>query len=357
MREHRLRSTPNLRDSSSGGSDQGAPAAPAAAQQRPPAPRAPSCPAAPPPRRAPRGASITRQPLGGPRRAHAHVHDGAGTEQPLRWKVQPPGADATAYLTVTSAPRAPALYFYKLFMVCSILGGFLCTFASPFVAEPLRHKLLMVLAVAVGWNALCGIGQVVRMLGATLRLRRKVVNAAVAKRGAKALLDYEPGHRDQGLYTRLIVAPAMINHVFIIPNYKEDLETLSGTLNQLASHPSASGYTIVLAMEANEAGGVDKAVQLQEAFRGCFRSVLYTIHTMQHGEMPGKASNVNAAVRQFYSLAKGDKDSYMLTIIDADALVPYLYVQELDAKAAQVRRLGWDGMGCGSRPGAWDGMG
>jgi hypothetical protein len=249
-------------------------------------------------------------------------------------------ADATAYLTVSlqSHSRPPALYFYKLFLVLAVLGGLVCTFASPFVAEPLRHHLLMILAIAVGCNAVCGVGQAIRMLGATLRLRRSLVNAAGGRRGAKVLLDREPARscRDQGLHTRLIVQPAALNHVFIIPNYKEDLETLSATLGQLASHPAASSYTVVLAMEANEAGAVNKARKMQESFQSCFRSVVHTVHTMQQGEMPGKASNVNAAVRQFYPLAKGDKDSYMLTVIDADALVPHLYIQELDAKAAQV---------------------
>jgi hypothetical protein len=33
--------------------------------------------------------------------------------------------------------------------------------------------------------------------------------------------------------------------------------------------------------------------------------------------MPGKSSNVNSAVRQFYHMVSGDRSSYMLTIIDA----------------------------------------
>ncbi|KAF8057861.1 CYP97C1 [Scenedesmus sp. PABB004] len=50
--------------------------------------------------------------------------------------------------------------------------------------------------------------------------------------------------------------------------------------------------------------------------------------------MPGKASNVNSAVRQFYHMAPGDRAAYMLTIIDADALVPFEYVQQLESASA-----------------------
>jgi hypothetical protein len=235
--------------------------------------------------------------------------------------------------------KAPDLYVYKLPLALAILSGFLCAFASPFVSPALRHKLLMVLVVAVSVNGFCGIGQVVRTLSATLRLRGKLMDPTLQPPSPKTLLDYEPsdsgGH--QGLRTRLLMPLTALNHVFIVPNYMEDIETLSATLSQLASHPTAGSYTIVLAMEAKEAEGLEKVSQLQSAFEGCFKCIVSTMHTMLHGEMPGKASNVNAAVRQFYPLAKGDKDSYMLTVIDADARVPYLYVQELESKAVQVR--------------------
>jgi hypothetical protein len=257
--------------------------------------------------------------------------------------------DPAAAAKVAAVPqsKAPELYFYKLPLALAILSGFLCTFASPFVSHELQHKLLMVLVVAVSVNGFCGIGQVVRTLSATLRLRGKLLDPALQPPSPKTLLDYEPsdsgGH--QGLRTRLLMPLTALNHVFIIPNYKEDIETLSATLANLGSHPTAGNYTIVLAMEAKEAEAVEKVNQLQASFEGCFKSIIYTMHTMQHGEMPGKASNVNAAVRQFYPQAKGDKDSYMLTVIDADARVPYLYVQELESKAVQVRAGGQGGQG------------
>lgn len=44
-----------------------------------------------------------------------------------------------------------------------------------------------------------------------------------------------------------------INYGFIIPNYKEEIELISETLEVLASHKRAkSHYLIFLAMEAHE---------------------------------------------------------------------------------------------------------
>jgi hypothetical protein len=251
--------------------------------------------------------------------------------------------DTNAAALVAAVPQSkpPNLYFYKLPLALSILSGFLCVFLSPFLSPDNKHRALMVLVAAVGFNGFCGIGQLIRMLTASMRLRSRLLDPALAPPSPKTLLDYEPnesaGHH--ALRTRLLTATTVLNHAFIVPNYAEDIETLSATLNHLASHPTAGNYTIVLAMEAKESTAVEKATTLQSTFDGCFKSIIYTMHTMQTGEMPGKASNVNAAVRQFYPQAKGDKDSYMLTVIDADARVPYLYVQELEAKAVQVNSI------------------
>lgn len=51
-----------------------------------------------------------------------------------------------------------------------------------------------------------------------------------------------------------------LNYAIIIPNYKEDIELLSETLNVLASHSRApQHYLVFLAMEAHEDGSQQKA--------------------------------------------------------------------------------------------------
>ena len=92
---------------------------------------------------------------------------------------------------------------------------------------------------------------------------------------------------------------------------------MNATLEALAGHQWANSYTILLAMESKEIGAAHKAAQLQEQFGCSFHSIMFTLHVLDPVEMPGKASNVNSAVRQFYHMASGDRSSYMLTIMDA----------------------------------------
>jgi hypothetical protein len=47
------------------------------------------------------------------------------------------------------------------------------------------------------------------------------------------------------------------------------------------------------------------------------QAVIYSLHEAAKGEMPGKASNVNAAVRNFVGHLCTDASTVMLTIIDA----------------------------------------
>ena len=89
-------------------------------------------------------------------------------------------------------------------------------------------------------------------------------------------------------------------------------------------------------MEAKEAYAEQKAAQLQEQYCLRFKSILFTLHSLDPAhEMPGKASNVNAAVRQFAAtVPPADRARYMLTVMDADALVPPAYVTQLEATTA-----------------------
>ncbi len=70
---------------------------------------------------------------------------------------------------------------------------------------------------------------------------------------------------------------------------------------------------------ALQVGAAHKAGQLQEQFGCSFHSIVFTLHVLDPAEMPGKASNVNSAVRQFYHMVTGDHGSYMMTIMDAGA--------------------------------------
>ncbi|KFA73127.1 hypothetical protein S40288_07489 [Stachybotrys chartarum IBT 40288] len=91
-----------------------------------------------------------------------------------------------------------------------------------------------------------------------------------------------------------------IIHAIVIPNYKEEMDTLKETLEVLASHPLAhSSYDVYLGMEQREVNGESKALSLIQEFVKKFRSIDYTIHPSDiPGEAAGKGSNMAWAARK-----------------------------------------------------------
>ncbi|GJN73168.1 hypothetical protein PLICBS_007244 [Purpureocillium lilacinum] len=117
-------------------------------------------------------------------------------------------------------------------------------------------------------------------------------------------------------------SPCSIIHAIIIPNYKEELDTLRETLEVLASHPQAHySYDIYLGMEHRETNAESKALGLIEEFSKRFRSIDYTLHPADiPGEAAGKGSNVGWAARKLsakYPMAA--RRDVIVTGIDADS--------------------------------------
>ncbi|EGY21734.1 hypothetical protein VD0002_g6205 [Verticillium dahliae] len=111
-------------------------------------------------------------------------------------------------------------------------------------------------------------------------------------------------------------------HAIIIPNYKEEVDTLRETLDVLASHPQAvNSYDIYLGMESREANCELKATSLIQEFLKKFRNITYTVHPSDiPNEAAGKGSNVAWAARmasQNYAFA--DRKDVIFTGIDADS--------------------------------------
>jgi hypothetical protein len=122
-------------------------------------------------------------------------------------------------------------------------------------------------------------------------------------------------------------------HLFVIPNYNENLELLENTIRILSTHPgSQQRYAILLAMEAAEVGGADKAYLIEEKFRSAFCWIGHTIHQLRAGELAGKGSNLNSAVQQLMQLewASAKPDCIMLTIMDSDTVLSAEYISGVD---------------------------
>ncbi len=135
-----------------------------------------------------------------------------------------------------------------------------------------------------------------------------------------------------------------VQHLVIIPNYKESLEVLSRTLNHLRQqHNAKSQISIVLAMEGGEPNSYRKALFLQRHFAAHFRNVYYTVHPRGLiGEMQCKSANLSWAVKWYFDKVVEpenlDIDNIVVTTMDADtrwhpkhfAALTYLFAASKD---------------------------
>lgn len=115
------------------------------------------------------------------------------------------------------------------------------------------------------------------------------------------------------------------HHLVIIPNYNEPLNILHRTLDRLALSQEAQRMTVVLAMEAAEPHAVDKAKQLQAAYKGMFAHLVYTLHPAGlPGEMQCKSANQAWAARWAKHYLVNEHgyplDYIIVTTMDADTL-------------------------------------
>ena len=86
-------------------------------------------------------------------------------------------------------------------------------------------------------------------------------------------------------------------HVVVIPNYKEPEETLARTLDTLAAQANKGNIVVVLAMEARDPLAHRTAGSLIARYGPHFLSMKYCTHSMAPGEVAGKSSNENWAMR------------------------------------------------------------
>lgn len=115
-----------------------------------------------------------------------------------------------------------------------------------------------------------------------------------------------------------------VHHVVIIPNYKEPIDILKRTLDQLKiQHNAKHQLSIILAMEGGEENSEQKARQLQQAYANDFANIYYTIHPRGLiGEMQCKSANQSWAARWYISQIvirhNLNIDNIVVTTMDAD---------------------------------------
>lgn len=126
-----------------------------------------------------------------------------------------------------------------------------------------------------------------------------------------------------------------IDHIIVIPTYKEPLSTLQRTLNALAkqSYPLKKLHIMLSFEEREGQEGQDKARQLEKEYGQTFGHVWTTHHPDIQGEVKGKSSNTSWGAHRAKELLI-DQEGYDLAKVtitseDADALFHHHYFASL----------------------------
>ncbi len=124
-----------------------------------------------------------------------------------------------------------------------------------------------------------------------------------------------------------------LNHIVIIPEYREPLHILRRTLTNLtkAEYPKEK-LVVVLATESKDPQAGETGRVLRKEFGGQFGRFILTRHVLHLGEVAGKSSNMAWAAKQVVAKLAGwkiPKDQCTVTSCDADALLHPKYFASL----------------------------
>jgi len=127
-----------------------------------------------------------------------------------------------------------------------------------------------------------------------------------------------------------------INHVIIIPHYKEPVEVLDDTLERLSvsSFPKKQIH-VVLGAEARDSEGLSKSEKLRKKYGEIFGNIWVSNHVLTEHEIVGKSSNMAACGRVVYEEIKKlgwDLKRTTVTSCDADSQLPQEYFSYLTYK-------------------------
>ena len=128
-----------------------------------------------------------------------------------------------------------------------------------------------------------------------------------------------------------------VNHIIVIPNYKEYLHKLRTTLHALSQQTfPTKRIFVVLAMEKREKEAQEKAQALINEFKDKFADIFSTFHEDAKGEVKGKSSNEAHAGREAYKKLIETKRVNIrfatVSSVDADSIFDKQYFSYLTYK-------------------------
>jgi len=118
---------------------------------------------------------------------------------------------------------------------------------------------------------------------------------------------------------------AKVHHVLIIPSYKETLEKMRTTIDNLAKQTlPLHQIHVILAMEEREKEAPEKVAAIVNEFKSKFGSLFATYHIDAPGEIKGKSSNESFSGKAVYAklFEQGNLDVDYATIssVDVDSM-------------------------------------
>ncbi|KAF1736463.1 hypothetical protein CRV24_002069 [Beauveria bassiana] len=158
----------------------------------------------------------------------------------------------------------------------------------------------------------------------TLHMERLSISTS----SVEPISDTEPSSMSESEEPKAI----SVIHAIVIPNYKEEIDTLRESLDVLACHPyAAMTYDVYLGMEQREVKGEAKALELIQEFGKKFRRMDYTLHPGDiPGEAAGKGSNMAWVAKKLsekYSMKT--RNNVVLTSMDSDSHLAAKYFAEV----------------------------
>lgn len=135
-----------------------------------------------------------------------------------------------------------------------------------------------------------------------------------------------------------------LQHIVIIPHWKEPYEVLKDTVERLkSSNYPTEKINIVMAAEARDEEGIKMSEKLKSIYGQYFGNFWVTSHVMQPGDLIGKSSNMSFASKEIYQKITDlnwDLEKVTITSCDADSQLPpdyfsnltYYYIFEEDRK-------------------------
>jgi len=100
-------------------------------------------------------------------------------------------------------------------------------------------------------------------------------------------------------------------HFVILPNYKENEETLSAGIESIKNQSigASKSIVLVLAMEFAEQKSLEKALYLRQLYKNDFLDIIISVHKLGSvpGEQAGKSANVSYALRLLLNLTNAQR--------------------------------------------------